>query len=98
MSSRIAIVGMGGLFPGAGPAAATPEQFWQNVLHAVDTSREVRAGRWLLDADACFDPRVAVAHLVLSIRGYFLGDHTIDKAGLTAGPHTTPRILHQPSP
>src|SRR5258708_357908 len=82
MSSRIAIVGMGGLFPDLGPAAATPAQFWQNVLDAVDASREVPPGRWLLDADECFDPRIAVADRVYSKRGYFLGDFSLDPGGL----------------
>src|SRR5260370_19016383 len=82
VSDRIAIVGMGGLLPSAGPTAATPDQFWQNVLDAVDTSREVPPGRWLLDADECFDPRVAVADHVYSKRGYFLADFRVDPAGL----------------
>src|SRR5260370_29258265 len=79
-SERIAIVGMGGLFPGTGQSTATPVEFWQNVLHAVDASREVPPGRWLLDADACFDPRVAVPDHVYSKRGYFLGDFVLDAA------------------
>jgi acyl transferase domain-containing protein len=79
---RIAIVGMGGLFPNTGPEPATPEAFWHNILDAIDTSREVPPGRWLLDADECFDPRVGVADHVYSKRGYFLGDFRTDAAGL----------------
>src|SRR5271167_3745997 len=82
MSDRIAIVGIGGLFPGPGPLAATPEQFWGNVVSAVDTSRDVPPGRWLLDADACFDPGIAVADHVYSKRGYFLGDVRHDATSL----------------
>ena len=80
-TERIAIVGMGGLFPGP-DAAATPAQFWHNVLHAVDASREVPPGRWLLDADDCFDARVAIADHVYSKRGYFLGDFRLEASGL----------------
>jgi acyl transferase domain-containing protein/3-hydroxymyristoyl/3-hydroxydecanoyl-(acyl carrier protein) dehydratase len=79
---RIAIVGTGGLYPDAGPEPATPEAFWRNILGAVDTSREVPPGRWLLGADECFDPRVGVADHVYSKRGYFLGDFRTDAAGL----------------
>ncbi len=71
---RIAIVGVGGLFPGVDATAATPAAFWHNILHGVDASCEVPPGRWLLDAADCFDPRVAVPDHVYSKRGYFLGD------------------------
>ncbi len=81
-SERIAIVGLGGLFPSAGGPAATRTEFWHNVLNAVDVSREVPSGRWLLDAEECFDPRVAIADYVYSKRGYFLGDFRLDAANL----------------
>src|SRR5262249_62048191 len=45
---RIAIVGLGGLFPGA----ATPEGLWQNVLGRLDPAGEPPEGRWLLPAEA----------------------------------------------
>ena len=41
---RIAIVGMGGMFP----VAADPGRLWENVLPAPITSRDVPPGRWLL--------------------------------------------------
>ncbi len=86
MEPRIAIVGMGGLFPTADGDAATPERFWQNVLGGVDASREVPPGRWLIPPDEAFAPDVAVADHVYSKRGYFLGDFTLDAADLDVSP------------
>ena len=51
---RIAIVGVGGLFP----SAASPEQLWDRVVAAEDTARPVPPGRWLLAADEAYDPAV----------------------------------------
>ena len=46
---RIAIVGIGGLFPGAdGSADQHLEEFWKNIQTGHDCSREVPADRWLL--------------------------------------------------
>jgi acyl transferase domain-containing protein len=82
LEPRIAIVGIGGLFPVADNSTATPEQFWKNVLDAVDASREAPPGRWLIPPDEAFAPGVAVADHVYSKRGYFLGDFTLDTMGL----------------
>jgi acyl transferase domain-containing protein/3-hydroxymyristoyl/3-hydroxydecanoyl-(acyl carrier protein) dehydratase len=79
---RIAIVGMGGLFP----SAAGPERLWANVLRAVDASRDVPPGRWLLDPTAAYDPTVAAPDHVYSRRGYFLDDFAPDVAGLDLPP------------
>ncbi len=43
-TERIAIVGMGGVFPGATDLAG----FWQNVAHGVDSGRAASAERWFL--------------------------------------------------
>ena len=67
---RVAIVGMGGLFP----SAATRSGLWADVLAAADRSRDVPPGRWMLDPDAIFDPAVAAPDNVYSRRGYFLDD------------------------
>jgi acyl transferase domain-containing protein/3-hydroxymyristoyl/3-hydroxydecanoyl-(acyl carrier protein) dehydratase len=82
LEPRIAIVGLGGLFPTPDGAAATPECFWANVLGAVDASREAPPDRWLIPPDEAFAPGVAVADHVYSKRGYFLGDFTLDMTGL----------------
>ncbi len=65
---RVAIVGMGGLFP----PAADPERLWADVLATADQSRDVPPGRWLLDPDAIFDRAVAEPDRVYSRRGCFL--------------------------
>ena len=75
---RVAIVGMGGLFP----SSATPERLWADVLAGADRSREVPPGRWMLDPDEAYDPAVAVPDKTYSLRGYFLDDIPLDAAGL----------------
>ncbi len=73
----IAIVGMGGIFPGATDLAA----FWRNIRDGVDTTRDVPPHRWILDR------RRALAagpepDRVYTARGCFIDDFTIDPAGL----------------
>ncbi len=83
--SRIAIVGLGGLFPGrAGAAQSGPEQLWADILAATDTARPVPSGRWLLDPDEAFDPQPGRPDRVYSRRGCFLADIPSDPA-LPAG-------------
>lgn len=43
----IAVVGMGGVFPGA----ANVRQFWENIISGVDTCDTVPAERWIAPAD-----------------------------------------------
>src|SRR5256885_1277421 len=85
---RIAVVGLGGVFPGA----ADLEQFWANVRAGIDTSREVPRGRWLLDPKETFDPRVGVADKVYCLRGYFLNDWRCAPAGLDLDPQLLARL------
>ncbi len=82
LAERVAIVGMGGLYPGAKDLA----EFWRNVAGAVDASREVPAGRWTIPAERAFDPRLAVPDRVSSIRGYFLDSFQADLTGLDVDP------------
>jgi acyl transferase domain-containing protein/3-hydroxymyristoyl/3-hydroxydecanoyl-(acyl carrier protein) dehydratase len=79
---RIAIVGMGGIFPSAGPAPTTAARLWDLVLGAIDASRDVPAGRWLLPPERCFAAGAGVADRVYSKRGYFIDPFTFDAAGL----------------
>ena len=46
----IAIIGMGGRFPGAG----SPEEFWKLLYHGVDAITEIPKERW--DVDRYYDP------------------------------------------
>ena len=75
---RIAIVGIGGLFPGA----QTLDQFWQNILNGVDSSRDVPPGRWLLDPADAIAPGTAIEDRVPHSRGYYLDQIPCDTDGL----------------
>ena len=75
---RIAIVGMAGLFPGA----RTLDEFWTNVAGAVDSSRDVPPGRWLLEQADAIAPGLAVADRVHTSRGYYLDSIPLETEGL----------------
>jgi len=81
VSSRVAIVGMGGLFP----SASTPERLWADVLAGTDNTRDVPAVRWMLDPDAIYDPAIAAPDKVYSRRGCFLDAIPLDASQLLAG-------------
>ncbi|MBL1141033.1 MAG: type I polyketide synthase [Proteobacteria bacterium] len=55
MTERIAIVGLGGVFPGARDL----DEFWQNILDAKDSAIDVGADRWRLDADELYSAELA---------------------------------------
>ncbi|MEW5906385.1 MAG: beta-ketoacyl synthase N-terminal-like domain-containing protein [Elusimicrobiota bacterium] len=73
----IAIVGAGGIFPGAPDLPA----FWNNVAGGVCSSREVPAGRWLLPGGEAFDPQKGAPDKVYSTRACFVEDFRLDAAG-----------------
>ena len=50
MTERIAIVGIGGVFPGA----RNLEEFWQNIVNAKDTAVDVAADRWRVQPDELY--------------------------------------------
>jgi len=70
----IAIVGMGGVFPGASSLAG----FWQLIEGGRDTCREVPAGRWLLDPAAIQSAVPGAPDAVLTTRGCFIEDPSLD--------------------
>ncbi|NNF99183.1 MAG: type I polyketide synthase [Desulfobacteraceae bacterium] len=47
----IAVVGIGGIFPGA----LDTNHFWENLLNKKDTASEVIPGRWIVDPDIMVD-------------------------------------------
>src|SRR5206468_1697237 len=53
-SERVAVVGVGCVFPGA----PDPRRFWSVVAAGVDATTEVPPGRWAVDPGAAYDPRV----------------------------------------
>ncbi|MCG8404127.1 MAG: hypothetical protein MI923_02905 [Phycisphaerales bacterium] len=73
----IAVVGMGGIFPGA----TSLRQFWQNIVTKRDMAREVPSGRWILDPQTAFADEPA-ADKVCSLRGCFVDDFVFDPSGL----------------
>ena len=84
----IAIVGIGGLFPGADSLG----KLWANVRDAVDSTTDVPSGRWLMKPEQAFDPRVAVADRVYSIRGGFIEKPKVDPEGLDIDPSLLERL------
>jgi hypothetical protein len=82
LCERVAIVGLGGLFPGA----ATLADFWRNISQAIDTSREVPAQRWCIPPERAYDARLAIPDKVCSLRGYFLDPFQADLTGLDIDP------------
>src|SRR5262245_20177985 len=63
-ADAIAIVGLGGLFPGAG----TLDQLWANIRDGIDATSDVPHDRWLIDPSQAFDPRIALEDHVYSTR------------------------------
>ncbi|HMF37911.1 MAG TPA: beta-ketoacyl synthase N-terminal-like domain-containing protein, partial [Isosphaeraceae bacterium] len=84
----VAIVGYGGIFPGAGD----PEGLWANIVEAVDATTDVPPGRWLLAPSRAFDPRVPQPDKVYATRGGFVGDVALDLAGLNLDPALVRRL------
>ena len=74
----IAIVGAGGIFPGAPDLSA----FWSNISGGVCSSREVPPGRWLLPGGEAFDPQKGSPDKVYSLRACFIENFKLDPAGL----------------
>ncbi|NLX15117.1 MAG: type I polyketide synthase [Phycisphaerales bacterium] len=80
-SCPIAIVGLGGLFPGAPDPAA----FARNNREKIDATREVPPGRWILDPSEVFQSTYTPDKLY-SLRGCFVEDFVFDPAGLKLDP------------
>ena len=81
VDAPIAVVGMGGVFPGA-PDVAT---FWRNIVARVDACRDVPPGRWILDPSLAHSSSVAPDRVV-SRRGGFVEPFKLDPAGLDLDP------------
>jgi acyl transferase domain-containing protein/3-hydroxymyristoyl/3-hydroxydecanoyl-(acyl carrier protein) dehydratase len=85
---RIAIVGIGGIFPGAPDLV----RFWANIAAARDVTREVPPGRWAAAVEEVFDPRVAEPDRVYATRGGFVDDFRLDPEGLDLDPGLLDRL------
>ena len=77
MKHPIAIVGLGGVFPG-GPF---PTAFWNNIVSGRSASLDAPAGRWSLTADQVLDPGGPAPDKTYSLKGCH-----VDPAGLDLSP------------
>jgi acyl transferase domain-containing protein len=77
-NQRIAIVGVGGVFPGA----MDLQEFWENILTARDCSREPPEGRWSLALEDVYDGIGPQADKVYSKRACFVDNFKVDTKGL----------------
>jgi PfaB family protein len=77
-NQTIAIVGVGGVFPGAADLNA----FWENILAARDCSREPPEGCWLLPLDDVYDANGPQPDKVYSKRACFVEGFQPDTQGL----------------
>ena len=86
--NRVAIVGIGGIFPDSPDLA----RFWANIVEGVATAREIPPGRWRLDPSDAYDPGVAVPDHVYSTRGCYIDGFEFDPTGLNLDPALTSRL------
>jgi len=77
----IAIVGLGGVFPGA----ATLDAFWELIASGRDCASEPPKGRWLRPVDELYDPRPATADKIVSKKACFVQHFELDRAGIGLG-------------
>ena len=78
-TERIAIVGIGGIFPGA----PNLDTFWRNIANGIDSGRNVPKDRWFLRPETAFDPDGPKADRVYSTWGCFIEDFQFDPKGLS---------------
>ncbi len=77
-TERVAIVGIGGIFPGA-PDLGT---FWKNIANGIDSGRNVPKDRWFLSPETAFDRDGPKPDRVYSTWGCFIEDFQFDPTGL----------------
>ncbi len=87
-SDRIAIVGVGGIFPGASDL----DRFWKNIAEGVDAGRPVPPGRWFLDPQTAFASEGPCVDRVYSTWGCFIEDFEFDPWGLNLDLHCVKRL------
>lgn len=76
MPEPIAIVGIGGVFPGARDL----DEFWHNIINAKDAALEVGQDRWRLNPDELYSTEPA-ADKVNSRRACLIRDFKFDPSG-----------------
>ncbi len=83
----IAIVGIGGIFPGASDL----KQFWSNVLAGRSLAKQVPPGRWPLAIDDVYAPNLA-PDKVYSKNGCFIEDFKFNPAAFGLAPDLLKRL------
>ncbi|MCZ6803834.1 MAG: beta-ketoacyl synthase N-terminal-like domain-containing protein [Proteobacteria bacterium] len=83
----IAIVGIGGVFPGARDL----DEFWQNILEARDTAIDVGADRWRLDPDDLYSADLS-PDKVNSRRACLIQDFEFNPVGFNVKPDLLRRL------
>ncbi|MCP4397700.1 MAG: polyketide synthase, partial [bacterium] len=78
----IAIVGIGGIFPGA----SNVEEFWKNIEGGVSAAREVPPERWPLALEDAFDSERGRPDKVYSTRGCCVNDFDFQAEGFALEP------------
>jgi acyl transferase domain-containing protein/3-hydroxymyristoyl/3-hydroxydecanoyl-(acyl carrier protein) dehydratase len=87
-TDRVAIVGIGGVFPGS----PNPARLWANVAAGVDATSEVPPGRWLLAPEDAFDAQFGTPDRVYATRGGFVEPFRFDPEGLDLDPALVDRL------
>lgn len=81
-SGKVAIIGIGCLFPGA----ATPEQFWRNLSGGLNTTSAATAARMGADPAAFHDPRHDRVDTSYLLHGGYIHDFHFDPEGYLLPP------------
>ena len=76
---EIAIIGVSCLFPGA----ATPDQFWNNLVEGEASTSEATAEQMGVDPTVFYHPEKGQADKYYSMRGGFVRDFRFDPGGFT---------------
>lgn len=79
---RIAIVGLGGVFPGA----ADLSTFWHNIITKQDASAPVPSHRWVMPPASALASEVQPDR-VYSLRACLIDNQPLDPTGLNIDPH-----------
>ncbi len=85
---RIAVVGLGGVFPGA----PTPASFWDLIRGGKSIAGPAPPGRWLLEAADAVGPPTPAPDRVISSRACFVEGFRLDPEGLSLDPEILARL------
>ncbi len=91
VAEPIAIVSMGGVFPGSW-ADSGFDGFWQDIVNAKDLSSEPPDGRWALNLERAYSPTRGGVDRVVSRRACFVAE--LDFCGLSAEQRRLDPMIH----